>query len=130
MGFEFFKVISRAGEAYLDRNQLRQFHDYFPMSPKGESVVENRVSELKQEGQGMVRKALENHSYLDVDRFPAGHMTCTWVGPDDYPWERAARAAAAAEAESMRGTVEPSEFGGEMEVDGFGSAGLRSGGED
>jgi hypothetical protein len=91
MGFEFFRLVSRAGEAYLDRNQLRQFHEYFPMSLKGESVLENRISELKQEGQGMVAKVLENHSYLDVERFPAGHMTCTWLGPEDYPWENVGR---------------------------------------
>ena len=57
------------------------------MSLKGESVLENRISELKQDGQGMVAKVLENHSYLDVERWPAGHMTCTWIGPGDYPWE-------------------------------------------
>ena len=91
MGFEFFRLVSRAGESYLDRNQLRQFHEYFPMSLKGESVLENRISELKQDGQGMVAKVLENHSYLDVERFPAGHMTCTWLGPDDYPWENVGR---------------------------------------
>lgn len=112
MGFEFFRLISRAGEAYLDRNQLRQFHDYFPMSLKGESVVENRVSELKADGQGMVRKVLENHSYLDVEKFPAGHMTCTWVGPEDYPWETQSGAGAAGDGRSARGTAEPSEFGG------------------
>lgn len=114
MGFEFFRLIAKAGEAYLDRNQLRQFHEYFPMSLKGESVVENRISELKQDGQGMVRVVLENRSYLDTERFPAGHLTCTWVGPEDYPWEWEG-----GEGGSERGTVEPSEFGGSMDVDGL-----------
>lgn len=82
------------------------------MSLKGESVVENRVSELKADGQGMVRKVLENHSYLDVEKFPAGHMTCTWVGPEDYPWETQSGAGAAGYGRSARGTAEPSEFGG------------------
>lgn len=117
LGFEFFRLVHKAGEAYLDRNQLRQFHEYFPMSLKGESVMENRISELKQDGHDMVKKVLENYSYLDVERYPAGHMTCTWVGPDDYPWERAARQRERAERE----TVEPSEFGGSsgMDVDGM-----------
>jgi hypothetical protein len=87
------------------------------MSLKGESVVENRISELKQDGQGMVRAVLENQAYLDVDKFPAGHMTCTWVGPDDYPWEHEGRM-------DDRGgflgqTAEPSEFGGSEDVDGM-----------
>ncbi|KAM0715216.1 hypothetical protein Q7P37_009681 [Cladosporium fusiforme] len=111
-----------SGEAYLDRNQLRQFHEYFPMSLKGESVMENRISELKADGQGMVRKVLENCSYLDTEKFKPGHMTCTWVGPDDYPWEQ--QAAASGEEMSERGgTVEPSEFGGSMDVDGHSVAG-------
>jgi hypothetical protein len=114
MGFEFFRLVSRAGEAYLDRNQLRQFHEYFPMSLKGESVLENRISELKQEGQGMVAKVLENHSYLDVERFPAGHMTCTWLGPEDYPWENVGRERMTEgtpfSSSSSRATKEPEEF--------------------
>lgn len=114
MGHEFFRLISKAGESYLDRNQLRQFHEYFPMSGKGESVIENRISELKQDGQGMVKKVLVNESQLDVDKYPTNHLTCTWVGPDDYPWDRAARTAVAA---SSRSTAEPSEFGGGMDVD-------------
>jgi hypothetical protein len=89
MGYAFFSAIGKAGEAYLDRNQLSQFHEFFPMSLKGASVMENRVSELKTEGQRMVEPVLRNVSYLDVERFPAGHLTCTWVGPEDYPWERA-----------------------------------------
>lgn len=137
MGFEFFRVISRAGEAYLDRNQLRQFHEYFPMSLKGESVLENRISELKQEGQGIVAKVLENHSYLDVERFPAGHMTCTWLGPEDYPWESVAREKMmeGTPSSSSMATEEPEEFGrdgsmdddGGMEVD---DGEARSGGEE
>lgn len=115
MGWEFFRLISRAGEAYLDRNQLRQFHEYFPMSLKGESVVENRISELKQDGQGMVKKVLDNQAYLDVDKFPAGHMTCTWVGPDDYPWEQEGRRYA--DGGVLGQTAEPSEFGGSDNVD-------------
>jgi len=117
MGWEFFRLVSRAGEAYLDRNQLRQFHDYFPMSLKGESVVENRISELKQDGQGMVKKVLENQAYLDIDKFPAGHMTCTWVGPEDYPWEHEGRVSA--RVDLSRDTVEPSEFGGSEDIDGM-----------
>ena len=116
MGWEFFRLVSRAGEAYLDRNQLRQFHEYFPMSLKGESVVENRISELKQDGQGMVKKVLDNQAYLDVDKFPAGHMTCTWVGPDDYPWEHEGRRNA--DGGFLGGqAAEPSEFGGSEDVD-------------
>lgn len=110
MGWAFFRLISKAGEAYLDRNQLRQFHEYFPMSPKGESVVENRISELKQDGQGMVDKVLDNQAFLDVDKFPAGHMTCTWVGPEDYPWEY---------ADSSRNTAEALETGDSEDLDGM-----------
>lgn len=117
MGWEFFRLVARAGEAYLDRNQLRQFHEYFPMSLKGESVVENRISELKQDGQGMVRAVLENQAYLDVDKFPAGHLTCTWVGPDDYPWEHEERSNA--NGGFLGQTAEPSEFGGSEDVDGM-----------
>jgi hypothetical protein len=116
MGFAFFRLVAKAGEAYLDRNQLRQFHEFFPMSLKGESVVENRISELKQEGQGMVQKVLKNEAYLDVEKFPAGHLTCTWVGPDDYPWEHTGKdARSGADGSSSR--TEASESEG-MDIDG------------
>jgi hypothetical protein len=91
------------------------------MSLKGESVLENRISELKQEGQGMVAKVLENHSYLDVERFPAGHMTCTWLGPEDYPWENVGRERRMEEgtpcSSSSRATEEPEGFGRDGSMD-------------
>ena len=85
------------------------------MSLKGESVVENRISELKRDGQEMVKKLFENQAYLDIDKFPAGHMTCTWVGPDDYPWEH--DGSARGNRGVSRDTVEPCEFGGSEDVD-------------
>jgi hypothetical protein len=113
MGWQFFRTVAQAGESYLDRNQLRQFHEFFPMSLKGESVVENRISELKQQGQHMVEAVLKNNAYLDVERFPAGHLTCTYVGPHDYPWERPAQV----EGEALRGMREQSEMSGGRDVD-------------
>ena len=109
------------------------------MSLKGESVLENRISELKQEGQGMVAKVLENHSYLDVERFPAGHMTCTWLGPEDYPWENVGRVRGlegtpSSASSSEERDSEEREFGRGESVDDDGMSIVdgegRSGGED
>ena len=44
-------------------------------------------------------------------------MTCTWVGPDDYPWEHEGRSSA--NGGFLGQMVEPSEFGGSEDVDGM-----------
>jgi hypothetical protein len=61
----------------------------------------------------MVEAVLKNNAYLDVERFPAGHLTCTYVGPHDYPWERPAQV----EGEALRGMREQSEMSGGRDVD-------------
>jgi hypothetical protein len=58
---------------------------------------------------------LKNNAYLDVERFPAGHLTCTYVGPHDYPWERPAQEV----GELSREMREQSEMSGGRDGDGM-----------
>lgn len=88
MGWHFFKCVHEAGDAYLNRVQMDQFHLYFPMSGKGQSVLENNVNQLKAHGRTIVEPALRSYCQLDIERFPVQHMTCVRVGPNDFPWLR------------------------------------------
>lgn len=49
MGFQYVKTIVAGGDGYLDRRSLQNtFHHYFPLSGKGESVVERNLGEMKE----------------------------------------------------------------------------------
>ena len=48
IGYQFMKTVEQGGDAYLGKGQMAQFHNYFPMSAKGEGCVENVVSDLKE----------------------------------------------------------------------------------
>lgn len=47
-GFALIKAIGKGGDAYLDKNHLEQFHQYFPMSNRAKAVVENKINEVKE----------------------------------------------------------------------------------
>lgn len=86
MGWQFYKCVYEAGDSYLDREQMEQFHRYFPMSNKGEGVLENIVNQLKAHGRKIVEPAMRSYCQLDVERHEVAHMTCIRIGPNDYPW--------------------------------------------
>lgn len=48
MGKELVDAIMKGGDAYLNRHVLDQFHAYFPMSNKGNSVLEGKIEEMKE----------------------------------------------------------------------------------
>ncbi|OQN98607.1 hypothetical protein B0A48_15870 [Cryoendolithus antarcticus] len=89
MGYSFFLLISRGGDNYLDRSVVQSFHDYFPMSQKGEAVLEGRLAEIKGFARELVADALGNASQLEIvgGGWEVGHMCCVVVGEGDYPWE-------------------------------------------
>jgi len=47
MGKELVDAVMHGGDAYLDKAMLEGFHTYFPMSPKGNNVLEAKISEMK-----------------------------------------------------------------------------------
>lgn len=87
-GFDFYMKISEGGQSYLDRQTVRQFHYRFPMSSKGQIVVEHQLDELKRTAKGFVVELMANKSQLDVQKYPVLYLTCLEVERMDIPWIR------------------------------------------
>jgi hypothetical protein len=88
-GYELYKQIGTAGESYMDKSVINQFHTKFPMTKKAMNVLENHLLEIKECMKGVVdqHKILKSYCQLDVHRFPVEYLTCTEFKKEDYPWE-------------------------------------------
>jgi hypothetical protein len=91
-GYELYKQIGTAGESYMDKSVINQFHTKFPMTKKAMNVLENHLLEIKECMKGVVdqHKILKSNCQLDIHRFPVSYLTCTDFQKEDYPWEREA----------------------------------------
>lgn len=99
-GYKFYRDLSLGGRAYLDHDDFRNFHQYFPMSSKACAVLERDMSVLKEDLKPFVHDLLKSQVHLDLAR--NSHikwLTCTVVNKEDCPWvkkEKVEREAAAA----------------------------------
>ncbi|KAI9852714.1 MAG: hypothetical protein M1838_005909 [Thelocarpon superellum] len=87
-GAALYRQIGAGGYAYLDRKVLESFHQYFPMSPKGSSCLENHLSSFKEELKPFVEDLLLNRSQMDVRKEPLPYLTCCEVVKGDMPWQK------------------------------------------
>ncbi|KAF2714406.1 hypothetical protein K504DRAFT_367530 [Pleomassaria siparia CBS 279.74] len=89
-GFELYTTIGRAGEAYMDKSIINQFHTKAPMTKKAMNVLENHLLEIKECMKGHVEKSgiLKNKCQLDVHRHGVEWLTCVEVDRNDFPWVR------------------------------------------
>lgn len=87
-GYELYKQIGTAGEAYMDKSVINQFHTKFPMTKKAMNVLENHLLEIKECMKGVVdqHKILKSNTQLDVHRFPVNYLTCIDFKREDFPW--------------------------------------------
>jgi hypothetical protein len=87
-GYELYKQIGTAGESYMDKSVINQFHTKFPMTKKAMNVLENHLLEIKECMKGVVdqHKILKSTCQLDVHRFPVPYLTCTEFKREDIPW--------------------------------------------
>jgi hypothetical protein len=87
-GYELYKQIGTAGESYMDKSVITQFHTKFPMTKKAMNVLENHLLEIKECMKGVVdqHKILHSTCQLDVHRYPVKYLTCTDFKRTDFPW--------------------------------------------
>lgn len=92
-GYELYKQIGTAGEAYMDKSVINQFHTRFPMTKKALNVLENHLLEIKELMKDLVdeHKILKSYCQLDVHRFPLDYLTCVEFQKEDCPWEKDAK---------------------------------------
>lgn len=104
-GYGFYKVISFGGPAYLNHEDFRNFHQYFPMSSKACAVLERDMGVMKEDIKPFVQDLMKSQVHLDLSRHPQiKWLTCTVVNKEDCPWvgkERAEREAAAANQKDL-----------------------------
>jgi hypothetical protein len=89
-GYELYKQLGTAGDAYMNKDIVNQFHAKFPMTRKAMNVLEKHLQEIKQCMKELVmdHKILGNNCQLDVQRFPVRYLTCTEFKAEDFPWVR------------------------------------------
>lgn len=87
-GYELYKQIGTAGESYMDKSVINQFHTKFPMTKKAMNVLENHLLEIKECMKGVVdqHKILHSTCQLDLNRYPVAYLTCVDFKRTDFPW--------------------------------------------
>jgi hypothetical protein len=103
-GYELYRELGTAGEAYMDKGVMNQFHAKFPMTKKAMNVLEIHLLEIKECIRVMVDKheILASTCQLDVHRFPVPYLTCVDIERADYPWLKEKTAMPAAEGRMGR----------------------------
>ncbi|KAF1985422.1 hypothetical protein K402DRAFT_432548 [Aulographum hederae CBS 113979] len=85
-GYWFYNCIGKNYDKYLTMDDLNLFHNRFPMSPKGKTVVRSFLQDIKIAVKPKCEQLLKNESSLDVDKFTVDWLTCIKLGKRDAPW--------------------------------------------
>ncbi|GAB7347347.1 hypothetical protein MBLNU459_g4285t2 [Dothideomycetes sp. NU459] len=122
-GYTFYHLLGTGGMAYLDREQVAGFHQRFPMSAKGKSVLENHMSYVKIEMLEIVKPLLENKAQcIDSTGSVVKWLTCVDVTSADLPWAREdgawSQRCEARELRRRRAQAAADEQGAELDSDG------------
>lgn len=84
-GWRFYRLLAEGGDAYLNKEDLREFHQYFPMSSKASGVLEMSLGQLKDDAKEFVEGLMVNKSHLPVGAVE--WLTCADIRKADLPWE-------------------------------------------
>ncbi|KAH0356095.1 hypothetical protein KCU83_g1316, partial [Aureobasidium melanogenum] len=86
-GHDIYTRLFNGGQSYLTREVQNGFHQHFPMSGKGQKVLQNNVDIIKAGITKIVTPLMKNESQLDITKFPVKWLTCTVVNGADYLWD-------------------------------------------
>ncbi|KAI4715500.1 hypothetical protein E4T48_08330 [Aureobasidium sp. EXF-10727] len=86
-GHDMYLRLFNGGQNYLGRDVQKGFHQHFPMSGKGEKVLQNNIDIIKAGVTKVVAPLMNNESQLDIVKSPVKWLTCTVVGGADYIWD-------------------------------------------
>ncbi|KAI9688194.1 MAG: hypothetical protein M1822_001700 [Bathelium mastoideum] len=82
-GYEFYNCVYR-GSTYLTKADLDRFHSGdCPMTPKGQRVLFNAVTDLKIQAKGLVRPLFTNSARIDREKEGLRHFTCVPVSDEE-----------------------------------------------
>ncbi|KAK6005530.1 hypothetical protein QM012_007172 [Aureobasidium pullulans] len=86
-GHDIYTRLFNGGQSYLTREVQSGFHQHFPMSTKGQKILQNNVDIIKAGVTKIVTPLMKNESQLDITKFPVKWLTCTVVNGADYLWD-------------------------------------------
>ncbi|KAF2431326.1 hypothetical protein EJ08DRAFT_632188 [Tothia fuscella] len=78
-GYWLYSRLAEGQNAYLTKQELQSFHERFPMTTRGENVLERHVNQLKEDVRPLVAELMKNESQLDCERFAVQYLTCVKV---------------------------------------------------
>ncbi|CAD0106901.1 unnamed protein product, partial [Aureobasidium uvarum] len=86
-GHDMYLRLFNGGQNYLGRDIQSGFHQHFPMSGKGQKVLQHNIDIIKAGVTKVVAPLMNNESQLDIVKSPVKWLTCTVVGGADYLWD-------------------------------------------
>jgi hypothetical protein len=84
-GYQFYHNLWKAGDAYLTHGDFARYHEYFPMSRKACTILENAMMDIKDEVRGFVKDLVVNRTHIPAKEL--NYITCTQLEKGDFPWE-------------------------------------------
>jgi hypothetical protein len=88
-GYAWYKMFATGGDSYLHHEDMKAFHQFFPMSSKACSVLEANMNVMKDEVKKFVKDLMINRTHVDPEKLEGVHkpwLTCAVVGTEDLPW--------------------------------------------
>ena len=82
-GYWFYQCLSKGGNLYLAKNEVNKFHEKFPMSTRGEHVLDQTVNRIKEMIRPLVADIVRSEANLDQDRYPVNYLTCTIIRKEE-----------------------------------------------
>ncbi|KPI41421.1 uncharacterized protein AB675_8989 [Cyphellophora attinorum] len=84
-GYQFYHNLWKSGDAYLRHEDFMTYHEYFPMSRKACTILENAMMDIKDEVRGFVKDLVVNRTHIPAKEL--SYITCTQLEKGDFPWE-------------------------------------------
>jgi hypothetical protein len=104
-GVSFYRIIGKAGEAYLRNDTLQRFNETFGMSTKGKQCLQASVEAVKKGVAPIVDDLLVNNTQIKrgPNDLPLPYLTCAEILDEELPWNvRKAQAKRDAENEAKK----------------------------
>lgn len=86
-GADFYRKLSTGAHAYLVPLDLKDWHQDFEMTPKGEGKVEEALRLVKETFKPLAAPLLVHNGIpLPSGAPPLPYLTCAVINEEDYPW--------------------------------------------
>jgi hypothetical protein len=82
-GWSFFLVLSMADRSYLNAEDIKKWHENFPMTGRSSRNIVKHLDEIKKGIRQFIMPLFSNLCYLDTSHWPVNCFTCTVVKRDD-----------------------------------------------